>query len=135
MSMRSVAFQRIVPFGRRYLALSLSGDDTWHPLGPASSLREDDAKRSVLTYRPLRETILGIVPFGRRYLALSLSGDDTWHPITIQFVSLRARNGGRLPIFLQRSRCCLAKKDRRRDGDFRATPPPGRLTYCYRPQA
>src|SRR5258706_15503501 len=91
MSMRSVAFQRSVPFGRRSLALSLSGDDTWHPLGPASSLREDDAKRSVLTYRPLRETILGIVPSwssivsqrGRcetkRSNVSSPSGDDTWH--------------------------------------------------------
>src|SRR5258706_389847 len=99
--MRNVAFSRIVPFGRRYLALSLSGDDTWHDLGPASSFREDDANRSVLTYRPLRETILGIVPFGRRYLASpwssivsqrgrcetkrsnvsSPSGDDTWHSL------------------------------------------------------
>src|SRR5258706_12228123 len=98
MSMRSVAFQRSVPFGRRSLALSLSGDDTWHPLGPASSLREDDAKRSVLTYRPLRETILGIsffqhrflgspmrnkafqpiAPFGRGFLAWSLLGDENW---------------------------------------------------------
>src|SRR5260221_531246 len=109
----------IVPFGRRYLASpwssivsqrgrcetkrsnvsSPSGDDTWHLPFPASSLREDDAKRSVLTYRLLRETILGIVPFGRRYLASpwssivsqrgrcetkrsnvsSTSGDDTWH--------------------------------------------------------